>query len=77
MPVTPSGSVSEFGCALLDEQFPLRPGVIFLGEYPFEFPKELVLLPGHALPALFQPVHGIALEAGDNRLQATKVLEDA
>jgi len=77
MPVAPAGSVSELGSALFDEQFPLRPGIIFLREYPLKFPKELVLLPRHALPALFQPIHWIALETGDDRLQATKVLQNA
>lgn len=77
MPVAPAGSVGKLGGAFLDEQFSLRPGIIFLGEYPLEFPKELVLLPRHALPAFFQSVHRIALKTGDDRLQATKVLQNA
>lgn len=75
MPVAPAGGVGKLGCALLDQQLPLRPGVVLLREYPLELAEYLVLLPGHALPALLEPVDRIALESRDDGLEAAEVLE--
>lgn len=76
VPVASAGSVGKLGRAFLNQEFPLRPGIVFLRKYPLEFPKYLVLLSGHALPALFQPVDRVALEARDDSLEAAEVLED-
>jgi len=77
MPVASTGSVGEFSGTLLDEQFPLRPRVVLLREYPFEFAEQLVLLARHMLPTLLQSVHRIALQTGHDRLEAAEVLEDS
>lgn len=75
MPIAPSGRVCKLGGSLLNKEFPLRPGIVLLGEYPLQFPKNLVFFPGDALPAFLEPVDGVALQARDDGLQTAEVFE--
>lgn len=76
MPVAAAGRVGKLGGSLLDEELPLRPGIVLLGEYTLDLSKDLVLLARHALPALLEPVDRIALQSRDYGLEAAEVLED-
>lgn len=75
MPVAPARRVSELGSALFNQKLSLRPRVVLLREYSLQLSEQLVLLPGHALPTLLQPVHRVALQTGHDGLQAAEILQ--
>lgn len=75
VPVAPARRVRKLGGALFDQKLPLGPRVVLLRENSLQLPEQLVLLPGHALPTLLQPVHRIALQTGHDSLQAAEILQ--
>lgn len=75
VPVAPARRVRELGSALFDQKLSLGPRVVLLRENSLQLSEQLVLLPGHTLPTLLQPVDRVALQPGHDSLQATEILQ--